>query len=117
MLLTITTSHTPATDIGFLLEKHPDKVHDFELSAGRATVFYPEATEQRCTVALPGCEPGSDTIDASESDGCSTDGGRFLYLTDQAAVVITNTGQVVTAWGQQQFLPGVLKVLSVVGAQ
>jgi 3' terminal RNA ribose 2'-O-methyltransferase Hen1 len=52
MLLTITTRHSPATDIGFLLEKHPDKVHDFELSAGRATVFYPEATEQQCTVAL-----------------------------------------------------------------
>src|ERR1700748_2048286 len=52
MLLTITTSHFPATDMGFLLEKHPDKVHDFETSAGRATVFYPEATEARCTVAL-----------------------------------------------------------------
>jgi 3' terminal RNA ribose 2'-O-methyltransferase Hen1 len=52
MLLTITTNHAPATDIGFLLEKHPDKVHDFELSAGRATVFYPEATEKQCTVAL-----------------------------------------------------------------
>jgi 3' terminal RNA ribose 2'-O-methyltransferase Hen1 len=52
MLLTITTSHVPATDIGFLLEKHPDKVHEFELSAGKALVFYPEATEARCTVAL-----------------------------------------------------------------
>ncbi len=29
MLLTITTTHSPATDIGFLLEKHPDKVHAF----------------------------------------------------------------------------------------
>ena len=52
MLLTITTTHAPATDIGFLLEKHPDKVHEFELSSGRATVFYPEATPERCTVAL-----------------------------------------------------------------
>jgi 3' terminal RNA ribose 2'-O-methyltransferase Hen1 len=52
MLLTITTTHSPATDMGFLLEKHPDKVHEFELSAGRATVFYPEATQERCTVAL-----------------------------------------------------------------
>ena len=52
MLLTITTTHVPATDIGFLLEKHPDKVHEFELSSGRATVFYPEATPERCTVAL-----------------------------------------------------------------
>ena len=52
MLLTITTNHSPATDMGFLLEKHPDKVHEFELSTGRATVFYPEATGERCTVAL-----------------------------------------------------------------
>jgi len=42
MLLTITTTHSPATDIGFLLEKHPEKVHEFDLSAGRALVFYPE---------------------------------------------------------------------------
>jgi protein phosphatase len=33
MLLTITTTHSPATDLGFLLEKHPDKVHEFELTA------------------------------------------------------------------------------------
>ena len=52
MLLTISTTHAPATDMGFLLEKHPDKVHEFELSSGRATVFYPEATPERCTVAL-----------------------------------------------------------------
>jgi 3' terminal RNA ribose 2'-O-methyltransferase Hen1 len=52
MLLTITTTHAPATDIGFLLEKHPGKVHEFELSAGRALMFYPEATHARCTAAL-----------------------------------------------------------------
>jgi hypothetical protein len=40
---------------------------------------------------------------------------RFLYLTEQAAVVITKDGQVVTAWTQREFLPGVLEVLSVVG--
>lgn len=52
MLLTITTTHTPASDIGFLLEKHPAKVHEFELSAGQARVFYPEVSDTRCTVAL-----------------------------------------------------------------
>ena len=52
MLLTITTTHQPATDLGFLLEKHPEKVHEFTLSGGRATVFYTEATESRCSVAL-----------------------------------------------------------------
>jgi 3' terminal RNA ribose 2'-O-methyltransferase Hen1 len=52
MLLTITTTHQPATDLGHLLRKHPAKTHSFELSFGRAHVFYPEASERRCTAAL-----------------------------------------------------------------
>lgn len=52
MLLTITTTHQPATDLGHLLRKNPGKAHLFEQSFGRAHVFYPEATEQVCTAAL-----------------------------------------------------------------
>ena len=52
MLLTISTTFRPATDLGHLLRKHPAKVHEFSLSFGRAHVFYPEASEARCTVAL-----------------------------------------------------------------
>lgn len=52
MLLTVTTTHTPATDLGYLLHKHPDRVQEFTQSFGTATVFYPEASEERCTVAL-----------------------------------------------------------------
>jgi 3' terminal RNA ribose 2'-O-methyltransferase Hen1 len=52
VLLTITTSHQPATDLGFLLHKHPDRVQTFDVVAGKAHVLYPEATEQRCTAAL-----------------------------------------------------------------
>ena len=52
MLLTIATTHQPATDLGFLLMKHPDNVHSVELSFGRATLFYPEATDTRCTAAV-----------------------------------------------------------------
>ena len=52
MLLTITTSHQPATDLGFLLHKHPDKCQSFPLSFGEAHVFYPESQQDRCTVAL-----------------------------------------------------------------
>ena len=52
MLLTITNSRPPATDLGFLLHKHPERAQSFELSFGRAHVFYPEAGEARCTVAL-----------------------------------------------------------------
>ncbi len=51
MLLTITSTATPATDLGFLLHKNPDRVHEKELPFGMARVCYPEATEDRCTAA------------------------------------------------------------------
>ncbi len=52
MLLTITNTRPPATDLGFLLTKHPDRVQDFSLPYGTAWVYYPEASEDRCTAAL-----------------------------------------------------------------
>ena len=52
MLLTLTTTHSPATDIGFLLRKNPARSQSFNLSFGVAHVFYPEAGSARCTVAL-----------------------------------------------------------------
>jgi len=52
MLLTISTTHEPATDLGFLLHKNPERVHTVEMSFGAAYVLYPEASDQRCTAAL-----------------------------------------------------------------
>ena len=52
MLLTISTTHRPATDIGFLLHKNPENLHQVSLAFGEAHVFYPEATQERCTAAL-----------------------------------------------------------------
>ena len=52
MLLTIRTTHVPATDLGFLLHKHPDRLQSFELPFGQAHVFYPEAEESAATAAL-----------------------------------------------------------------
>ncbi|MBO3733041.1 3' terminal RNA ribose 2'-O-methyltransferase Hen1 [Glycomyces niveus] len=52
MLLTITTTMDPATDLSWLLRKHPERVQSFDQSFGTAWVFYPEATAERCTVAL-----------------------------------------------------------------
>lgn len=52
MLLTISTSHRPATDLGYLLHKNPAKLHSFELSFGKAHVFYPEVGDERCTAAV-----------------------------------------------------------------
>ncbi|MGB0523765.1 MAG: 3' terminal RNA ribose 2'-O-methyltransferase Hen1 [Flammeovirgaceae bacterium] len=52
MQLSITTTHQPATDLGYLLHKHPDKVQEFSITGGKAHVFYPEATAERCTATL-----------------------------------------------------------------
>src|SRR5690242_19160611 len=52
MLLTITTTHRPATDLGYLLHKNPARAQSFALGFGQVHVFYPEATEERCTAAL-----------------------------------------------------------------
>ena len=52
MLLTLTNHHPPATDLGYLLHKNPARAQVFDLPFGAAHVFYPEATEQRCTAAL-----------------------------------------------------------------
>jgi 3' terminal RNA ribose 2'-O-methyltransferase Hen1 len=52
VLLTVSTTYAPATDLGYLLYKHPGRVQEFAQSFGTATVFYPEASDERCTVAL-----------------------------------------------------------------
>ncbi|QBJ98096.1 3' terminal RNA ribose 2'-O-methyltransferase Hen1 [Rhodococcus sp. ABRD24] len=56
VLLTLTATATDevpdASDLGYLLHKHPDRVQTFELSVGTATVLYPESTRARCTAAL-----------------------------------------------------------------
>jgi 3' terminal RNA ribose 2'-O-methyltransferase Hen1 len=44
--------HRPATDLGFLLHKHPDRLHEIELTFGKAWVFYPEAHDARCEAVL-----------------------------------------------------------------
>lgn len=78
MLLTISTTAQPATDLGFLLHKHPARVQEVELSFGKAHVFYPEASAERCTAALllevdpvglvRGRGDGEGTLDAYVND-------------------------------------------------
>jgi 3' terminal RNA ribose 2'-O-methyltransferase Hen1 len=52
VFLTLTSTAPAATDLGFLLHKHPGRLQSFEVSVGLAHVFYPEASGQRCTAAL-----------------------------------------------------------------
>lgn len=52
MLMTLTSTREVATDLGFLLRKNPARPQSFSLSFGKAHVFYPEATPERCMIAL-----------------------------------------------------------------
>jgi len=52
VLLTISTTHRPATDLGFLLHKNPGRHHLAEFGFGTAHVFYPEASDDRCSAAV-----------------------------------------------------------------
>jgi 3' terminal RNA ribose 2'-O-methyltransferase Hen1 len=52
MLLTITTTHAPATELGYLLHKNPSRIQSFDLAFGQAHVVYPEVSEARCTAGL-----------------------------------------------------------------
>jgi len=52
MLLELSTTHAPATDLGYLLHKHPGRLQTFSLAFGKAHVFYPQADAERCTAAL-----------------------------------------------------------------
>jgi 3' terminal RNA ribose 2'-O-methyltransferase Hen1 len=52
MLLTLRTTRSPATDLGYLLGKRPERVQSFALPFGQAVVFYPEVSDEACTAAL-----------------------------------------------------------------
>jgi len=56
VFLTLTTDLTgfglPASDFGFLLHKNPGRPQSTAITGGTAHVFYPEATDARCTAAV-----------------------------------------------------------------
>jgi 3' terminal RNA ribose 2'-O-methyltransferase Hen1 len=85
MFLTITLRAAPATDLGYLLHKNPLRVHRFDLSFGKATVFYPEASPDRCTACLL---VEVDPIGmVRRKSGPSGDGGIFgQYVNDRPYV-------------------------------
>ncbi len=79
MLLTLTTTRRPATDLGFLLHKHPERFQSYPLSFGAAQVFYPEVSEERCTACL--------LLEVDAVGLRSLRGDRFLpggYVNDRA---------------------------------
>jgi len=94
MLLTIRTTYQPATDLGFLLHKHPDHVHTREFPFGNATVFYPEATEDACTAALA---LDVDPVGMVRGRG-GKGGAEDQYVNDRPYVASSLLSVVLTRW-------------------
>jgi len=84
MLLTITTTHQPATDLGYLLHKNPAKLHSFDLSFGKAHIFYPEASAECCTAALL---LDVDTVGLVRGRRGQHDGTLEQYVSDRPYVL------------------------------
>ncbi|GHV01970.1 3' terminal RNA ribose 2'-O-methyltransferase Hen1 [Clostridia bacterium] len=83
MLLKITYMGENTTDLGYLLHKNPNRTQSFELSFGKAYVFYPEATAERTTAALL---LDINPIDLARGKLGSRDGGLFDYVNDRPYV-------------------------------
>ena len=94
MLLTIRTTHPPATDLGFLLHKHPDHVHTREFPFGNATVFYPEATGDACTAAIL---LDVDPVGMVRGRGGKA-GAEDQYVNDRPYVVSSLLSVVLSRW-------------------
>jgi hypothetical protein len=89
MLLTISTTYQPATDLGHLLHKNPAKAHSFEMSFGKAHLFYPEATRERCTAALL---LDIDAVGLVRGKRCPGEGGTLeQYVNDRPYVLSSFT--------------------------
>ena len=93
MLLTITTTYSPATDLGYLLHKNPERVHEVKLSFGTARVFYPEASEARCTAALV---LDVDPIGLIRGPKRSRPFSSVLFLKSKSPVIFNSTAHPMT---------------------
>lgn len=80
MLLTITYEGQNTEDLGFLLHKNPAKTQQFELSYGKAYVFYTEVSSSRTTAALL---PETDPLLLARGKEGGTEGGLFDYVNDR----------------------------------
>jgi 3' terminal RNA ribose 2'-O-methyltransferase Hen1 len=94
MLLTIRTTHQPATDLGFLLHKHPEHVHTREFPFGNATVFYPEASDDACTAAII---LDVDPVGIVRGRG-GKGGAEDQYVNDRPYVASSLLSVVLTRW-------------------
>ncbi|MDR1162468.1 MAG: 3' terminal RNA ribose 2'-O-methyltransferase Hen1 [Candidatus Accumulibacter sp.] len=83
MLLTISYTGKDTQNIGFLFHKNPARPQVFELSYGKAFVFYPEVSSRKTTIALL---LDIDPVDLARGKEGSAGGGLFDYVNDRPYV-------------------------------
>ncbi len=83
MLLTITYRGKNTEDLGYLLHKNPYRAQSFEISFGKAYVFYPEISDDKTTAALL---LDIDPIDLAKGKLGNSEGGLFDYVNDRPYV-------------------------------
>lgn len=83
MLLTITYMGEKTQNLGYLLHKNPYRAQCFELSSGKAYVFYPEVSDTKSTAALL---LDINPIDLARGKLGTRDGGLFDYVNDRPYV-------------------------------
>src|SRR5437763_16934131 len=88
MLLTISTTHSPATDLGYLLHKNPARSHSFDIAFGQAHVFYSQAGPERCDAhLLLEIDPGGLVRGKRGANGSSDSAGPLAqYVNDRPYV-------------------------------
>lgn len=72
-----------ATDLGFLLHKHPDHVHTRPTSVGQSTIFYSERTRGRTTAVL---HLDVDPVGLVRGKNQQSDGLLAQYVNDRPFV-------------------------------
>lgn len=80
MLLTITYEGDQTQNLSYLLHKHYERAQQFELSYGKAYIFYPEVSDKRTTAALL---LDINPIDLARGKLGSKEGGLFDYVNDR----------------------------------
>lgn len=69
MILTVSTTHRPATDLGFLVHKNPDKLHEMDVGFGTAHLFFAVAREDFAKFAMVLDIDGIDLVRGRDGQG------------------------------------------------
>jgi 3' terminal RNA ribose 2'-O-methyltransferase Hen1 len=88
MILSIATTHKPATDLGYLLHKNPATFNTFDVSFGKVHVFYTHATADFCEAVLL---VEIDPLDLVKGRADKNDVSGYEYVNDRPYAISSFT--------------------------